>query len=127
MAIKINYSNKISGNTTANLILFSDDKFKLNNLKKHISNSEFSYISDLLKISDLKKNLLVFEVNSKKKIILISIKNNLKHSEIENLGAELYGRINYGKDTEYFLISDSLIGKNDVFLAHFLHGLKLKS
>ena len=61
MAIKINYSNKISGNTTANLILFSDDKFKLNNLKKHISNSEFSYISDLLKISDLKKNLLVFD------------------------------------------------------------------
>ncbi len=127
MAIKINYSNKTSSNTTANLVLFSDDKFKLNSLKKHISNSELSYISDLLKTSDLKKNLLVFEVNSKKKIILISIKNNLKNSEIENLGAELYGRINYGKNAEYFLISDSLVGKNDIFLAHFLHGLKLKS
>ena len=32
----------------------------------------------LLKTSDLKKNIFVFEVNSKKKIILISIKKNLK-------------------------------------------------
>ena len=36
-------------------------------LKKHISHEEFSYISYLLKNSDLKKNLLFFEINSKKK------------------------------------------------------------
>ena len=43
---------------SANLVLFSDEKFSLNNLKKFLSNSEFSYINDLLKTSDLKKNLL---------------------------------------------------------------------
>ena len=79
---------------------------KLNNLKKFISNSEFSYINDLLKTSDLKKNILVFELNSKKKIILISIKNNIKSSDVENLGAEFYGKINYGKNAEYFLNSE---------------------
>ena len=127
MSIKINYSNKNSGKPGANLILFSDEKFNTNGLKKYLSNSEFSYINDLLKTSDLKKNLFVFELTSKKKIVLISIKNNLKTSDIENLGAELYRRVNYGKNSEYFIISDSIVGKHDNFLGYFLHGLKLKS
>ena len=127
MTIKINYSKKLSGKTSGNLILFSDDKYSLNRLKKHLSNSEFSYISDLLKTSDLKKKLLVFEVHSKKKIVIISIKKNSKNFDIENLGAELYSRINYGKNTEYYLNSDSLTEKNENLVGHFLHGLILKS
>ena len=63
----------------------------------------------------------------KKKIVLISIKNHFKISDVENLGAEFYGRINYGKNTEYFIISDSVTSKQNNFLGHFLHGLKLKS
>jgi len=66
-------------------------------------------------------------MNSKKKIILISIKNNLKTSDIESLGAEFYVRINYGKNCEYFLNTDSAISKHDNFIGHFLHGMKLKS
>ena len=46
---------------------------------------------------------------------------------MENLGAEFYKRINYGKNSEYFVISDSVLGNNENFLGHFLHGLKLKS
>ena len=127
MPIKINYLTKTSSEPSANLVLFSNEKFNINGLKKYLSNSEFSYINDLLKTSDLKKNLFVFEVSSKKKIVLISIKNNLKNSDVENLGAEFYKRINYGKNSEYFIISDSIVGKHDNFLGHFLHGLKLKS
>ncbi len=127
MSIKINYSKKTISKSSANLVLFSNDKFNISPLKKNLSNSEFSYINDLLKTSDLKKNLFVFELNSKKNIVLISIKNNLKNSDIENLGAEFYGRVNYGKNSEYFIISDSIIDKYDNFLGHFLHGLKLKS
>ena len=67
MSIKINYSKKTISKSSANLVLFSNDKFNISGLKKNLSNSEFSYISDLLKTSDLKKNLFVFEVNSKKK------------------------------------------------------------
>ena len=57
----------------------------------------------------------------------MSIKNNIKTSDIENLGAELFGRINFGKNCDYFVNSDSVVGKHDNFLGHFLHGLKLKS
>ena len=67
MSIKINYSKKISGKINSNLVLFCNDKFSVNDLKNHLSTSEYSYINDLLKTSDLKKNLLVFELNSKKK------------------------------------------------------------
>ena len=127
MSVKIKYSNKKSGKSSSNIVLFVDEKFNVVSLKKYISGTEFSYINDLLKTSDLKKNIFVYEVNSKKKIILISIKNDLKTSEIENLGAELYSRVNYGKSSEYFINSDSLIGRNENFLGHFLHGFKLKS
>ncbi len=127
MSIKINYSKKPSAKSSANLVLFSNEKFKINDLKRFLTDSEFSYINDLSKTIDLKKNLFVFELNSKKKIVLISVKSNLKTSDIENLGAEFYGRVNYGKDSEYNIISDSVIEKKNIFLGHFLHGLKLKS
>mgnify|MGYP001272552253 CR=1 FL=1 len=112
MSIKINYLKKSSSKSSANLALFTNEKFKIDDLKKYLSNSEFSYINDLLKTSDLKKKLFVFEVSSKKKIVLISIKNNSKISDVESLGADFYGRINYGKNSEYFINSDSIISKH---------------
>ena len=127
MSIKINYSKKTNGKPSGNLILFTDEKFNISNLKKFISNTEFSYIKDLLKTSDLKKSIFVFEINSKKKIILISIKKELKSHNIENLGAQFYSYINYGKNSEYFINSDSIINNHDNLIGHFLHGLKLKS
>ena len=127
MSVKINYSNKNLNKSSSNLILFSNDKFSLINLKRYLSSSEFNYINDLLKTNDLKKNLLVFELTSKKKIVLISIKNNLKNSDFESLGAEFYKRVNYGKNSEYFLNSESVDSRHKNFVSHFLHGLKLKS
>jgi len=127
MSIKISYINKAITKLSANTVLFVDENYNINNLKKYISINEFSFIKDLLKTSDLKKNILVFEVNSKKKIALISIKKNSKQSDFENLGAEFFGRINYGKKSEYFVISDSVTNNHKNFIGYFLHGLKLKS
>ena len=126
MSLKIKYL-QTNYKSASNIVLFSDETFNINKIKKHFSKYEFSYVKDLLKSSDLKKKLLVFELSSKKKIVLVSIKKNSKTSEIESLGAEFYERINYGKNSEYFLISDSLENNNQNFLSHFLHGLKLKS
>ncbi|MDC1224473.1 leucyl aminopeptidase, partial [Pelagibacteraceae bacterium] len=107
--------------------LFADEKFNIGNLKNNLSSSEFSYISDLLETCDLKKNLLVFEVNSKKKIILISIKKNLENTDVENLGAEFYSYINYANKGEFTINGDSIKSKIEDFIGYFLHGLKLKS
>ena len=127
MSVKINYLNKKPSKSSANHVFFVNEKFLINNIRNFITEAEHSYINDLLKTIDLKKNMFVFEVNSKKKIVLISIKKDLKSFDIENLGAEFYGRINYGKSSEYFIISDSIINSHKSFLSYFLHGFKLKS
>ena len=41
MSIKINYLNKLAAKSSGNLVLFTDEKFNISNLKKYISNSEF--------------------------------------------------------------------------------------
>jgi leucyl aminopeptidase len=127
MTIQINYKNNDSIKTYSNLVLFVDEKFNIGGLKKHILNSEFLYISDLLKNSDLKKDLLVFKINSKKTIFLVSIKKDIKTSDIENLGAKFHGYINYDKKNDYYVSSDTASSKMKNFIGYFLHGIKLKS
>ena len=127
MSIQINYKTNGAKNPSANLVLFVNEKFNINGLKKYISDTEYSYILDLLKTSDLTKDLLFFEINSKKTIFLVSIKNNLKTSYVESLGAKFYSYINFEKKNDYFVNSDTINSKINNFLGHFLHGLKLKS
>ena len=127
MPVKINYKSDNFNKISSNLVLFTDEKFNIITLKKYISKFEFSYINDLLKTSDLKMNLLVFELSSKKKIILVSLKNNILSSDLENLGAEFFVRINYGKNSEYLINLDSIAKKYKSLAGHFLHGIKLKS
>ena len=60
MTIKISYQKKVSKKTSSsNLILFADEKFNIGSSKKYLSSFENSYISDLLKVCDLKKKILV--------------------------------------------------------------------
>ena len=127
MTIKINYKNKNIKKNNTNYVLFVDEKFNLTPIKKYVSSSEFSYINDILKTYDLKKRLFLFELSSRKKFILVSIKKNIRSFEIENLGAELFRKIKSEKRSEYLINTDSVISKNKDFIAHFLHGLKLKS
>ena len=127
MTVKIDYSKKELNKTSSNTVLFIDEKFNINTIKRFISNTEFIYINDLIKNIDKKKNIFTFEISSKKSIILIVIKNKLQLSNIENIGAEFYGLLNQRKSNEYFINSDSVVGKYNNFLAHFIHGIKLKS
>ena len=106
MTIQINYKNMGSKKDSINLILFVDENFNINNLKK---------------------DLLFFEVNSKKTVFLVSIKKDIKISDIENLGAKFHSYINYDKKNEYFINSDTINNKIKNFVGYFLHGLKLKS
>jgi len=73
MTVLINHISNGLKKVSSNLVLFVDEKFNISGLKKYISNSEFLYISELLENSDLKKDLLVFEINSKKKIKNLSL------------------------------------------------------
>jgi len=67
MSIKINYQKKSTNNISANLVLFTNDKFDTNSLKKYIPKSEYLYVNDLLKTSDLKKKCSFLKLIQKKK------------------------------------------------------------
>ena len=127
MNIKVNFKNQGFTKSNANLILFADEKFNIAGLKKHISNSEYSYISDILKKKDTKKRIVTFDISSKKKIILVSLKKNLTDSDAENLGAKCYVILNEFKETQYIINSDTIPNRLKNFIGYFLHGIKLKS
>ena len=120
MTVKINYKNKALNNTLRNLILFTDEKFNIIGLKKHIPNSEYSYISDLINKKRIKKKIVTFDISSKKKIILVSIKNNLTESDAENLGAKCYDILNELKEVQYLVNSDTIPSKQKKSIGYFL-------
>ena len=70
MKIEINFKNRISDISTGNIILFVDEKLNITGLKKVLSNTEYSYINDLIKSEDQKKKVLTFDISSKKKNII---------------------------------------------------------
>ena len=127
MTISINYKNSYSKKTLSNNILFVDEKYTISSVKKHITISEYTFISDLIKTKDIKKKFLTFDLSSKKKIILVALKKNISYSEVENLGAKFYELIKNNKQSNYFLNSDSISIKLKNIIGHFLHGLRLKS
>jgi len=127
MTIQINYKSTNFKKNSNNFVFFVNENFNISSLNKHISKNEFSYISDLLKTSDLKKDILLFEINSKKTIFLVRVKKDVKISEVENLGAKFHSFLNNEKNREYVVNSDTVSSKINNFVGYFLHGLKLKS
>ena len=127
MTLKIEYTKKTSNIIKNNIVLFCDEKLNVKKLKNYMSSSEFTYINELIKTCDLKKNLFTFEINSKRKIILIPVKDKFKVSDVENIGAEFYLSISPKKEAKYILNLDSINSKIPNFVCHFLHGFKLKS
>ena len=127
MSIQINYKKSHQKKDSANLVMFVDEKFNILSVKKYISKSEYSVISDLLKNRDLKKEILIFDINSNKKIILVSLKKNITASETENLGAKFYNLFKEEKSDQYIINSDTIVNKTKNIVGYFLHGLKLKS
>ena len=101
MSIKISFKKSTSRKNSTNLVLFVDEKFSLSQIKKYISAQELFYISDLLKTKDVKRKILFFDINSKRKIILVSLSKDLTISEVENLGADCYKIIKESKKLNF--------------------------
>ena len=108
MSVQINYKNRVQQKNIPNLVLFVDEKFNISSLKKHILSSDYNFISDLIKKRDEKKKILAFDISSKKKIILVSLKNKITNSDLENLGANFYDQFKNNKINEFNLNSDTL-------------------
>ena len=127
MSIKITYKNETSKSKFNNLVFFVNEKYNLLSLKRYFAKSEYEFICDLLKSQNLTKKIISFHLNANKKIFLISVKTNIKSSQIENLGAEFFNYLKDVKQKEFQINSDLVPVKLKNFVGYFLHGLKLKS
>ncbi len=127
MTVQIFYKNKKTKKNAQNLVLFIDEKFNVSSLKKHISSSDYAFIADLIQKRDEKKKIIFFDISSKKKIILVSLKKNITNSDLENLGACFYDQFKSNKIKEFNLNSDTLSTQQKNIIGYFAHGIKLKS
>ncbi len=127
MSIQINYKTAFLKKKSSNLVLFVDENFNITTLKKFTSNKDYSFISDLLSINDKKKEIIAFDISSRKKIILISLKKKLTNSAAESLGAKFYDIFKDAKQNHYDINSDCPKNILKNFIGYFLHGLRLKS
>ena len=127
MTISVSYKNISSNTKLSNNVFFVDEKFKFKNIKKYLSKQEYLFIEDLIKGRDLSKKILVFDINSKKKIILISLKNNTSSSDAENLGAKFYEIINNLNEKNFIIETETIHIKLKNFIYNFLLGIQLKS
>ncbi len=125
MNVVISYKNINSKKSRINQVLFVDESFNISKCKTFFSNKEFSFATDLIKSKNLKKKFLSLEITSKKKIILVSIKKEIKSWELENLGGKFFDTFKESKINKFNIVSDTLNLKNAV--GFFLHGIKLKS
>ena len=127
MGVQVSYNKKLSLKNAINKVLFIDENYKILRLKSFLSSREYNVVSDLLKSKDHKDKILSFDINSKVKIILVSLKNNFTNSDLENLGAKFYDIFKSSK-VKVFQINSNTTPKNkDSVVGYFLHGLILKS
>ena len=127
MSIQINYKAGPFKKKSSNLVLFVDENFNITGLKKLISNEEYSFIGDLLAINDKKKKIITYDLNSRRRIILISIKKKITTSEVEALGAKFYDIFKDIKQNHFDINSETAKNTLQNFVGYFLHGLRLKS
>ena len=127
MSVTINFKSNFVKKKSENLVLFFDDNFDTTTLKKYISGKEYSYISDLIVISDKKNKIISYDISSKKKIVLISIKKQITASEAESLGAKFYDQFKNTKLENFQINTDTATSKLKNFVGYFLHGVRLKS
>ena len=127
MSVSISYNSSSIAKKSSNFVFFVNEKFDLLGLKKYVSKKEYKYIYDLTKVDDKSKKIISFHINSKKKIILVSIKRNISTTESENLGGKFYELFKNINRQEFTINSDSIASKSHDFLGHFLLGIELKS
>ena len=127
MNVQIKFNNYPSEKTSVNHVLFTEENFNILGLKKHFSDNEYSFISDLIKSKDVKRKFISLDINSKKKIILISLKKKISNTELENLGAKFYDEYKNSNFSYYILNTDTVPGSLSNVAGSFLHGIKLKS
>ena len=131
MSIKISYKKGIVEKGIKNYVLFSDENFNVNGLKKLPLAKSSNEIKKTIETNkSKKKDFISFNINSSQKIILIKIKNNQTSTDNEKKGANFYNFLKSNLQTNLTFFDNNILEtqtKNRIFIEEFLHGMQLKS
>tara|TARA_B100000965_G_scaffold345721_1_gene316682 strand:- start:1416 stop:2879 length:1464 start_codon:yes stop_codon:yes gene_type:complete len=129
MTVQVLYKNMSKSSNLGVIALFTEDKFQLKKANNFLSKKEVLYVEKIVKNKiKTKENIISLNVNEKTTLILISIKNDLKSSDVENMGAEFYNFIKKNSFEDISIYTESVKSKpGKDFIGRFMHGLKLKS
>ncbi len=129
MTVQVLYKNKSKSSNLGVIALFSEDKFQIKNAKSILSKNQASYVEKILKTKKKsKENIISLNLNEKTTLILISLKKDLKSSDVENIGAEFFNFMKKNLFDDVSIFTESVRSKpGRDFIGRFMHGLKLKS
>ena len=131
MSIKISFNKNLSDKSVKNYVFFCDHSFRIYGLNKLQISDQSSLINKTINSNKSKdKKILIFNLNSDQRIILIKIKKALSSTDNEKKGANFY---NFLKSNQIFHSTffeeniKDVAAKNKLFINEFFHGLELKS
>ncbi len=129
MTVQVEYKNNVKSSNPATFALFTEDKFQFKNTGNFLSKNENSYVEKILKNKkNTEEKIISLNMNEKTTLILVSLKKDLKGSDVENLGAEFYSFLKKNLIKDVSIIAESVKTKpGKDFIGRFMHGLKLKS
>ena len=130
MAIKLNFKSNIK-KIVKNYLLFCDDDFKIEGLKKLKLSKNIKDIENLVKNNTIKeKKLHFFNINQNQTITLVNISKNFSSVDVEKRGAAFFKFISDNSIKSSSILEEnikSFTQNHKTFLSEFIHGIKLQS
>ena len=125
MTLKINYLSKKPDLKGQNLAFFNTKGVNFNKYENLLKKGSLNEILRKAQKEGNKKNLVKsYDINVNQKLIIITIKDDQKSNDIENIGSSFYDHIKANNIYNITVIEPEI---SNVDIHDFLHGAKLKS
>ena len=129
MSVQVVYKNKVKSSISDTVVLFVDDKYKINLPNNLINNDEALFLNKILKNKKSNKNkIFIVNINEKKTALIIFYEKKNTINDFEKLGASCFEFLEKNSLNSILINNAGILVKNaNILLDHFIHGINLKS
>ena len=129
MSVQVVYKNKVKSSISDTVVLFVDDKYKINLPNNLINNDEALFLNKILKNKKSSKNkIFIVNINEKKTALIIFYEKKNTINDFEKLGASCFEFLEKNSLNSLLINNVGILVKNaNILLDHFIHGINLKS
>ena len=129
MSVQVVYKNKVKSSISGTVVLFVDDKYKINPPNNLINSNEILFLNKILKTKKNNKiKIFTVNINEKKSVLIICYEKKNTINDFEKLGASCFEYIEKNSLNSILINNTSILVKNaNQLLDHFIHGMNLKS